>query len=65
MADRAIHREVHRSGNEANWWRDIRIDPLLAARALKVETYPPLMPIPNRPRNPTEAATTAISSAVE
>ena len=34
------HREVHRYGDEANWWRKAGIDPMAAARALWLETYP-------------------------
>jgi ERF superfamily protein len=37
---RAHHREVHRCGNEASWWRNTRIDPLAAARVLWLETHP-------------------------
>jgi len=37
---RAHHREIHRSGNEGSWWRNARIDPLAAARALWLETHP-------------------------
>ena len=37
---RAHHREIHRCGNEGSWWRNTRIDPLAAARALWLETHP-------------------------
>lgn len=37
---RGHHREVHRHGDEAAWWRDIRIDPTTAARALWLNTHP-------------------------
>jgi ERF superfamily protein len=37
---RAHHREIHRCGNEALWWRSTGIDPLRAARALWLETHP-------------------------
>jgi len=37
---RAHHREIHRCGNEGWWWRNARIDPLAAARALWLETHP-------------------------
>jgi hypothetical protein len=37
---RGHHREVHRSGNEAAWWRKAGLDPTVAARALWLETHP-------------------------
>ncbi len=37
---RGHHREVHRCGDEAAWWRSIGIDPTIAARALWLETHP-------------------------
>jgi len=37
---RGHHREVHRSGDEAAWWNKIGIDPIVAARALWMETHP-------------------------
>jgi hypothetical protein len=37
---RGHHREVHRSGNEAAWWKKQAIDPTAAARALWLETHP-------------------------
>ncbi len=37
---RGHHREVHRCGDEAGWWRRAGIDPSVAARALWVETHP-------------------------
>jgi hypothetical protein len=37
---RGHHRELHRHGDEAKWWRKTAIDPLAAARALWVETHP-------------------------
>jgi hypothetical protein len=39
---RGHHRELHRHGDEAKWWRKAAIDPLAAARALWVETHPRL-----------------------
>jgi hypothetical protein len=35
---RGHHRELHRAGNEANWWNTRGIDPMDAARKLWVET---------------------------
>jgi len=37
---RGHHRELHRCGDEANWWRKAGIDPMVAARTLWLETYP-------------------------
>jgi hypothetical protein len=37
---RGHHREVHRCGDEAQWWRKAAINPTAAARALWLETYP-------------------------
>jgi hypothetical protein len=37
---RGHHREVHRYGDEAAWWRKIGVDPTVAARALWLETHP-------------------------
>jgi len=37
---RGHHREVHRSGDEAAWWKKTGIDPTVPARALWLETHP-------------------------
>jgi len=37
---RGHHREVHRSGDEAGWWKKAGIDPSVPARALWLETRP-------------------------
>ena len=37
---RGHHREVHRRGDEAAWWREVGVDPTIAARALWLETHP-------------------------
>jgi len=37
---RGHHREVHRCGDEAGWWKKAGIDPIVAARALWLETRP-------------------------
>jgi hypothetical protein len=39
---RGHHRELHRYGSEAAWWKKAAIDPSAAARALWVETHPRL-----------------------
>jgi len=35
---RGHHREVHRCGDEAAWWRKVGVDPTVTARALWLET---------------------------
>jgi hypothetical protein len=42
---RGHHRELHRCGDEAAWWRKAAVNPTVAARSLWVETHPP----PTRP----------------
>ena len=37
---RGHHREVHRHGDEAAWWRKAGIDPMVVARALWLEARP-------------------------
>jgi ERF superfamily len=37
---RGHHREVHRHGDEVLWWKGTGIDPMLAARALWLQTHP-------------------------
>jgi ERF superfamily len=37
---RGHHREVHRRGDEFDWWRKVGTDPIVAARALWLETHP-------------------------
>ena len=37
---RGHHRELHRSGDEAAWWKKAGIDPTTTARALWLETHP-------------------------
>jgi hypothetical protein len=37
---RGHHRELHRSGDEAAWWRKQALDPAAAARALWLENHP-------------------------
>ena len=38
---RGHHREVHRCGDEAAWWRSAGVDPAIAARVLWLGTHPP------------------------
>jgi hypothetical protein len=59
---RSHHREVHRCGDEAKWWRNLGVDPTVTARALWLQSHP--LPIDRgTPRNADddvalEAATT-------
>jgi hypothetical protein len=56
---RGHHREVHRRGDEVAWWRDVRIDPTAAARALWLKTHP----LPVSSDNPAAAVVGRISVA--
>jgi hypothetical protein len=59
---RGHHREVHRCGDEAAWWRKAGIDPADAARALWLETHP----LPTGPRHlPMEAKDGPITKPTE
>ena len=37
---RGHHREVHRRGDEAAWWSNTGVDPIIAARSLWLESHP-------------------------
>ena len=37
---RGHHRDVHRSGDESEWWKKAEIDPTVPARALWLESHP-------------------------
>jgi hypothetical protein len=37
---RGHHRELHRHGDEAAWWKNADVDPMLRARALWLATHP-------------------------
>jgi hypothetical protein len=37
---RGHHREIHRCGNEAAWWKKVGVDPTASARALWLESHP-------------------------
>jgi ERF superfamily len=50
---RGHHREVHRSGKEADWWSNAGIDPMIAARGLWLEKHP----LPRRLNAPSADAT--------
>jgi hypothetical protein len=41
---RGHHREVHRAGNEAGWWKNAGINALVIARKLWTETHPLRIP---------------------
>ena len=41
---RGHHREVHRFGDEAAWWRNVGVDPMISARALWLASHP--IPVP-------------------
>jgi hypothetical protein len=52
---RGHHREAHRCGDEAAWWKKIGIDPNVNARALWLKSHP----LQQRPNNESDLATTA------
>jgi hypothetical protein len=37
---RGHHREIHRCGNEAAWWKKVGVDPTVLARALWLKSHP-------------------------
>jgi hypothetical protein len=37
---RGHHREIHRCGDEAAWWKKVGVDPTVLARALWLESHP-------------------------
>ena len=37
---RGHHREIHRCGNEADWWKKVGVDPTVPARVLWLESHP-------------------------
>jgi hypothetical protein len=37
---RGHHRELHRSGDEAAWWKKVGIDPTVSSRALWLGSHP-------------------------
>jgi ERF superfamily len=53
---RGHHREVHRCGDESEWWRKTAINPIVAARSLWLKSHPlPISQnevIPHRRRRP-------------
>jgi hypothetical protein len=60
---RGHHRELHRHGDEAAWWRKVVIDPIAAARALWVETHPRLATSSGRASRPLPARRLSETSA--
>jgi hypothetical protein len=46
---RGHHREVHRCGDEAAWWKKTGIDPTVTARALWLQTHPLPQPANSSP----------------
>jgi len=51
---RGHHREVHRCGDEAAWWKRIGIDPSAAARVFWLKTHPlpsAIGQVESKPRN--------------
>jgi hypothetical protein len=53
---RGHHREAHRSGDEAAWWKSAGVDPTITARALWLETHPlPTIPVTGDIDRPSQA----------
>ena len=53
---RGHHREAHRSGDEAAWWKSACVDPTVTARALWLETHPlPTIPVTGDIDRPSQA----------
>jgi ERF superfamily len=48
---RGHHRELHRSGSEAQWWMKAAIDPIAIARVLWLETHPLPSPSARQPHD--------------
>ena len=55
---RGHHREVHRSGDEATWWKKARIDPTVTARTLWLKTHP----LPTRANNMESKGATSLAA---
>ena len=54
---RGHHREAHRSGDEAAWWKKTGVDPTTTARALWLETHPlPTIPVTGNIDRPSRAS---------
>ena len=54
---RGHHREAHRSGDEAAWWKKAGVDPTTTARALWLETHPlPTVPVTGDIDRPSRAS---------
>ena len=53
---RGHHREAHRCGNEAAWWKNADVDPTITARGLWLETHPV-------PRGPNKVGNEGTSSS--
>jgi hypothetical protein len=56
---RGHHREAHRFGDEATWWKNAGVDPTIAARALWRATHP----LPKRADTISSKSETSLTSA--
>jgi ERF superfamily len=59
---RGHHREVHRSGDEALWWNNAGIDPIVAARSLWLESHPLRSGAQDPPSNPQQRTELRLSA---
>jgi len=59
---RGHHRQAHRCGDEAAWWKNAGVDPTIAARSLWLETHPlPKSPI----KMGNESTTSTVAAPME
>jgi hypothetical protein len=56
---RGHHREVHRCGDEATWWKSVGVEPTVAARSLWQATHP----LPRRANKISGETVTSLASA--
>jgi hypothetical protein len=58
---RGHHREAHRCGDEAAWWKNAGVDPTITARALWLETHP-LPRVPDKMGNESPTSLAAVGT---
>ncbi len=58
---RGHHREVHRRGDEAAWWKDVGVDAILVARKLWTATHP-LRSVTEAPKSASDSTTSDSTS---
>jgi hypothetical protein len=58
---RGHHREAHRAGGEATWWKNAGVDPTINARTLWLKTHP-LPRSPEKMRNESAVSSAAVGA---